>query len=82
MEAIDGKPVTAEMIQAWADEAEQEYDIEKLRRRGRKPNGDGAARVVPVRLDATLLAAVDAQAEIEETNRSDVIRAALRAYVA
>lgn len=82
METIDGKPVTPEMIQAWADEAEQWYDIEKLRRRGRKPNGDGVARVVPVRLDATLLAAVDAQAEIEETNRSDVIRAALRAYVA
>lgn len=31
METIDGKPVTAEMIQAWADEAEQGYDIEKLR---------------------------------------------------
>lgn len=82
METINGIPVTDEMIQALADEAERGYDVEALRKRGRKPKGDGPARVVPVRLDDTLLEALDAQAEREHASRSDVIRAAIRAYVA
>lgn len=82
METINGVPVTEEMIQAWADEAERGYDIETLRRRGRKPKGDGPARVVPVRLDETLLGALDERAQHDHTSRSDVIRAAIRAYVA
>lgn len=82
METINGKPVTEDMIQALADEAERGYDIEQLRKRGRKPNGDGPARVIPVRLDDSLIGAVDARAEHDQTNRSDMIRAAIRAYVA
>ena len=82
METIGGVPVTEEMIQALADEAERGYDVDALRKRGRKPKGDGPARVVPVRLDDNLLEALDAQAEREHTSRSDVIRAAIRAYVA
>ena len=34
METIDGVPVTDEMIQAWADEAERGYDVEVLRAHG------------------------------------------------
>ena len=34
METIDGVPVTDEMIQEWADEAERGYDVEALRARG------------------------------------------------
>lgn len=82
VETINGVPVTDEMIQAWADEAERGYDIDALRRRGRKPKGSGPARVVPVRLDDSLLGALDARAEHDSTSRSDVIRAAIRAYVA
>ena len=82
METIDGKPVTEEQIQAWADEAEAGYDLETLRKRGRRPLGDGPARVVPVRLDDTLLNAVDERAEHDHVTRSEFIRAALRAYVA
>lgn len=82
MEKINGLPVTEDMIQEWADEAERGYDVEKLRKRGRKPMGDGPARVVPVRLDDTLLAALDERAETEHVSRSSVIRAALRSYVA
>ncbi len=82
METIDGKPVTEEQIQAWADEAEAGYDLETLRKRGRRPLGDGPARVVPVRLDDTLLNAVDERAEHDHVTRSELIRAALRAYVA
>ena len=59
METIDGVPVTDEMIQEWADEAERGYDVDVLKKRGRRPIGDGAARVVPVRMDDSLVAAVD-----------------------
>lgn len=82
METIGGQPVSDELLQQWADDAEAGYDIEQLRKRGRKPIGDGPARVVPVRLDDTLLSAVDEKATREHVTRSDVIRAALRAYVA
>ena len=82
MEAITGVPVTEAQIQEWADEAERGHDVEKLRKRGRKPKGDGPARVVPIRLDDSLLAALDHRAGEEHVSRSDVIRAAIRAYVA
>ena len=82
MESINGVPVTDEMIQEWADEAERGYDVEVLKKRGRRPIGDGAARVVPVRMDDSLVAAVDQRAEEDGTSRSEVIRSAVRAFVA
>ena len=78
----NGVPVTDEMIQEWADEAERGYDVEVLKKRGRRPIGDGAARVVPVRMDDSLVAAVDQRAEEDGTSRSEVIRSAVRAFVA
>ena len=82
MEPINGVPVTDEMIQEWADEAERGYDVEVLKKRGRRPIGDGAARVVPVRMDDSLVAAVDQRAEKDGTSRSEIIRSAVRAFVA
>ena len=82
METIDGVPVTDEMIQEWADEAERGYDVEVLKKRGRRPIGDGAERVVPVRMDDSLVAAVDQRAEKDGTSRSEIIRSAVRAFVA
>ena len=82
METIDGVPVTDETIQKWADEAERGYDVEVLKKRGRRPLGDGAARGVPVRMDDSLVAAVDQRAEEDGTSRSEVIRSAVRAFVA
>ena len=82
METIDGVPVTDEMIQEWADEAERGYDVEVLKKRGRRPIGDGAARVVPVCMDDSLVAAVDQRAEKDGTSRSEIIRSAVRAFVA
>ena len=82
MESINGVPVTDEMIQKWADEAERGYDVEVLKKRGRRPIGDGAARVVPVRMDDSLVAAVDQRAEKDGTSRSEIIRSAVRAFVA
>lgn len=82
MERINGVPVTDEQIQEWADEAERGYDVEKLRKRGRKPVGDGPGQVVPVRIDETLLTALNERAEQDHVSRSELIRAAIRAYVA
>ena len=82
MDTIDGVPVTDEMVQEWADEAERGYDVEVLKKRGRRPIGDGAARVVPVRMDDSLVAAVDQRAEKDGTSRSEIIRSAVRAFVA
>lgn len=82
MEAIKGKPVTDTDIQDWAHEAERGYDVEQLRKSGCKPIGDGPARVVPVRIDAALLAALTERAERGHISRSEVIRAAIRSYVA
>lgn len=82
METINGVPVSEDMIQAWADEAERGYEVETLRKRGRKPKGDGPGRVVPVRLDETLIGALDERAASDRTSRSDIIREAIRAFVA
>lgn len=82
MEKINGVPVTDEQIQEWADEAERGYDVEKLRKGGRKPVGDGPGQVVPVRIDETLLTALNERAEQDHVSRSELIRAAIRAYVA
>jgi predicted transcriptional regulator len=80
-ESIDGQPVTDEQIQAWADEAETGYPVEMLRKRGRKPLGDGPSDVVPVRIDAELLRALAERADREQVSRSEAIRAAIRAWV-
>ncbi len=71
MEKSDGIPVTEEMIRAWADEAERGYDVDVLRKLGRKPQGDGPARVVPVRLDesAARLARMEKWSGVSEAYR-------------
>lgn len=81
VETVNGKPVSEGQIQAWAGEAEQGYDPQVLRQRGRKPVGDGPGRVIPVRLDDTILSALDSRAEHDHTSRSEAIRAAIRAYL-
>jgi predicted transcriptional regulator len=82
VEEINGVPVTEETIERWAEEAERGYDVDRLRKRGRKPVGDGPGQVVPVRIDGALLAALSARAEHDHVSRSELIRAAIRAYVA
>ena len=82
MEKIKGTPVTEQDIQDWANEAERGYDIDRLRKRGRKPVGDGPGQVVPVRIDETLLEALEDRAERDHVIRSEAIRAAISAYVA
>ncbi len=78
----NGVPVTDELVDRLAAEAETGYDVAELRRRGgRRPLGSGPADVVPVRLDPDLRAALAARAAAEHTNASDVIRQALRAWL-
>lgn len=79
---IKGQPVTDELIEKFAREAEEGYDVDVLKRRGgRKPIGSGAARVIPVRLDPELEAALKARADADHSNASEVIRDALRAWL-
>jgi hypothetical protein len=79
-----GKTLTDADIEALADEVETtDYDTEilKSRRRGRPLLGSAPAEVVPVRLDPELRAAIEARAEADDTNSSEIIRRALRAYL-
>ena len=80
-EKITGEAVCDSQIEAWSKEAEAGYPVEQLRKRGRKPLGDGASEVVPVRMDQTLLDALVARAEREHVSRSEAIRAAVRDWV-
>ena len=80
---MHGKSISDEQIQAWADEAEDGYDLSALPtpRRGRPTVGDGPGTVVPVRLDAAMISALTQKAEAEGiTTRSEAIRAAVRQW--
>ncbi len=78
----NGVPMTDELVDRLAAEADASYDVAELRRRGgRRPLGSAPADVVPVRLDPELRAALATRAAADHTNASDVIRQALRAWL-
>ncbi len=78
-----GRPLTDSDVDRLADEvATHEYDVDQIRRRGRPSIGSGPAQLVPVRLDPDLLESLRARAIREHATNSDVIRAALREYLA
>ncbi len=79
-----GKSLTDADIDATANEvATADYDMDSLkaRRRGRPLLGSAPAEVVPVGLDPELRAAIEARADADDTNSSEIIRRALRAYL-
>jgi Ribbon-helix-helix protein, copG family len=76
-----GIPLSEDLLEQLADEAERGYPPERLVRRGRPPLGDGPSEVVPVRLDPDLRLRLDDRAEHEATTASELIRRALRAYL-
>lgn len=83
----DGQELTDAEIDAIADRVEHtDYDVDAIlarRRRGGRPTmGTGPAELIPVRFDPELRAAVDAAAEREQTSVSDVVRRAVRQYIA
>jgi hypothetical protein len=80
-----GREMTDDDIDRLSDEvAATEYDVSAIRqrRRGRPSIGEGPAEIVPVRLDPQLGAALDERVKREQSNRSEVIRRALREYLA
>jgi predicted HicB family RNase H-like nuclease len=78
-----GRVLTDADIEALADEAERGYDVEHLAKKSGRPRiGSGPAVVVPVRLHADLHNAAKSLAEAEQTSLSEVVREALREYLA
>lgn len=80
----DGTPITPEMVEAMADEAEQGLDLDSIRARrrgGRPPIGASAASVESVRLDPALKRDLLLRAAQDGTSMSELIRKALRQYV-
>ncbi len=79
----DGKRITAEMVEALADEAEAGYDVEEIIRRwgGRPTMGSAAASVESVRLDPDLKRQLLLRAAEEHISVSEAIRRAVRQYI-
>lgn len=78
MKTINGKPISEEQIDAWVAEAEDGYDVEMLRTRGRKPRDEEAARIISIRLSPSELSNLDEYATSHGWSRSRAIREALR----
>ncbi len=79
----DGTPITDEMVEAMADEAERGYDVEKIRRRrgGRPPMGSAASSVESVRLDPELKRDLLLHAAEQHISVSEAIRRAIGQYL-
>ena len=80
-----GAPLTDEVIEGLADEAEQGYDVEEILgrrgKRGRPSLGTGASTVESVRLDPELKERLARRAAADGVPVSDVIRDALRHHL-
>ena len=79
----DGRILTDAQIGAIADEvATDEFPESVVRGRGRPALGDGPSHLVPVRLDGELAERLRDRAHHDHTTNSQVIRDALRRYLA
>jgi CRISPR-associated endonuclease/helicase Cas3 len=80
-----GEPVTDEMIEQLADEADRGYELGQLKghRRGpgRPPLGEAAKSVESVRLEPALRDDAARRAEEEGITVSELIRRAIRQYL-
>jgi uncharacterized protein (DUF4415 family) len=80
-----GTPITDEMIERVAEEAERGFDVDELiaRRRGpgRPSLGEAAKRVESVRLEQELRERVAKRAEADGVTFSEIIWRALREYL-
>jgi Ribbon-helix-helix protein, copG family len=80
----DGTPITDELVEALADEAERGYDVENILRRrrgGRPPMGAAASTVESVRLDPELKRDLLRRAAEEHITVSEAIRRAIGQYL-
>lgn len=78
-----GVPITDELIERLAKEAEEGFDVDEIlrRRRGRPAMGSGPAKVESVRLDPELRQVLAQRAQHDQEATSSVIRKALRQYL-
>ena len=80
----DGTPITDDMVEAMADEAERGYDVEDILRRrrgGRPPMGSAASSVESVRLGPELKRDLLLRAAEEHISVSEAIRRAIGQYL-
>ena len=80
----DGTPITDEMVDTMADEAEHGYDVDEIvrrRRGGRPPMGSAASTVESVRLDPELKRDLLLRAAEEHITVSEAIRRAIGQYL-
>ena len=79
----DGTPITDDMVEAMADEAERGYDVDNILRRrdGRPAMGSAAAMVESVRLDPEMKRALLLRAATNGVSVSETIRRALGQYL-
>lgn len=78
-----GHVLTDAEIEALADEVATDPSAESVvRRRGRPTLGDGPSHLVPVRLDGELLKQLRDRAHHDRTTNSQIVREALRNYLA
>jgi hypothetical protein len=79
-----GVVVTDLDIRRMADDvATRDFDLSKLTRLpGRPLMGKAVAEVVPVRIEPSIVKSIDRRARKEGTTRSDIIRQAIKIYLA
>ena len=77
-----GRAITDEVIEEYAAQAEAGFDLSRIRVRGRPRMGSAPARSFPVRLDPDLRAALDHRAAEDHKPAAEVVREALRRYLA
>ncbi|CAN5292219.1 hypothetical protein BH18ACT4_BH18ACT4_12270 [soil metagenome] len=80
---IDGREITDDLIEEYVAEAEAGYDLNDWEPvRGRPLMGSAPAKTFPVRLDPALRAALNERADHEDRPAAEVVRDALRRYLA
>ena len=81
---IDGEILTDADFERMADDvATRDFDLSKFTRLpGRPPMGKAVAEVVPVRIEPSIVKSIDRRARKEGTTRSDIIRQAIKIYLA
>ena len=79
-----GVVVTDSDIRRMADDvATRDFDFSKFTRLpGRPLMGKAVAEVVPVRIEPSIVKSIDRRAKKEGTTRSDIIRQAIKSYLA
>ena len=79
-----GVVVTDSDIQRMSDDvATRDFDLSKFTRLpGRPLMGKAVAEVVPVRIEPSIVKSIDRRARKEGTTRSDIIRQAIKSYLA